>query len=190
MRWALSYPLQIEENIVQVSVVIGNPNPGGRTTRAAEATARYAVEAVGAAVQATIDVIELAHVASRLFAWEDEELAALNQKVAHSDLVIPACPVYKASYTGLLKAFLDRYGNNGMAGTVALPVMLGAAPQHALALDLHLRPLLVVLGASVPTQGLYLLESQMDELDTVLAEFMETAGPILARALGVRALGR
>jgi hypothetical protein len=46
------------------------------------------------------------------------------------------------------------------------------------------------LGASVPTQGLYLLESQMDELDTVLAEFMETAGPILARALGARALGR
>jgi hypothetical protein len=50
--------------------------------------------------------------------------------------------------------------------------------------------LLVVLGASVPTQGLYLLESQMDELDMVLAEFMETAGPILARALGTRALGR
>lgn len=169
---------------MQVSVVVGNPNAGGRTTRVAETTARYATEAIGASAQATVDVIELAHVASRLFAWEDEELAALNHKVATSDLVITACPVYKASYTGLLKAFLDRYGNNGMAGTVALPVMLGAAPHHALAIETHLRPLLVELGASVPTRGLYLLESQMDELDAVVSGFMATAGPILARALG------
>jgi FMN reductase len=98
--------------------------------------------------------------------------------------VITACPVYKASYTGLLKAFLDRYGNNGMAGTVALPVMLGAAPHHALAVETHLRPLLVELGASVPTRGLYLLESQMDELDAVVSGFMATAGPILARVFG------
>jgi FMN reductase len=169
---------------MQVSVVVGNPNAGGRTTRVAETTARYAIEAIGATAQTTVDVIELAHVASRLFAWEDAELAALNQKVAASNLVITACPVYKASYTGLLKAFLDRYGNNGMAGTVALPVMLGAAPHHALAVETHLRPLLVELGASVPTRGLYLLESQMDELDAVISGFMATAGPILARVFG------
>ena len=169
---------------MNVSVIIGNPNPGGRTTRAAEAAARHAVEAIGAGGQATVETIELAHVASRLFAWEDEELAALNQQVAASEFIIPACPVYKASYTGLLKAFLDRYGNNGLAGTVALPLMLGAAPHHALAVEVHMRPLLVELGASVPTRGLYLLESQMDDLETVVAGFMETAGPILARALG------
>jgi len=166
---------------MQVSVVVGNPNPGGRTTHLAQTTARYAVEAVGA--EATIDLIELAHVANRLFVWEDDELAGLNRKVAESDLVITACPVYKASYTGLLKAFLDRYGNNGMAATVALPVMLGAAAQHALAVETHLRPLLVELGASVPTRGLFVLESQLDALDAVMSKFMETAGPILRRTL-------
>jgi FMN reductase len=170
---------------MQVSIVIGNPNPGGRTTRLAEATARHALEAIGAAQHAAIELIELATVASRLFNWADEELAALNQQVANSQLISPACPVYKASYTGLLKAFLDRYGNNGLAGTVALPVMLGAAPHHALAVETHLRPLLVELGASVPTRGLYVLESQMDDLETVVGGFMDTAGPLLARALGV-----
>lgn len=169
---------------MQVSVVIGNPNPGGRTTRVAETLAQRAVAALGASAQATIDTIELAHVASRLFAWEDAELAALNQQVATSDLVITACPTYKASYTGLLKAFLDRYGNNGMAGTVAIPLMLGAAPQHALAVETHLRPLLIELGASVPTRGLYILESQMDDLEAVLGTFMDTAAPLLRRALG------
>ena len=169
---------------MQVSVVIGNPNPGGRTTRLAEATAKQAVEAIGAADRASIELIELATVAERLFRWEDAELAALNQQVANSQLIIPACPVYKASYTGLLKAFLDRYGNNGLAGTVALPVMMGAAPHHALAVETHFRPLLVELGASVPTRGLYVMESQMDDLDAVIGGFMEVAGPQLARALG------
>ena len=169
---------------MQVSVVIGNPNPGGRTTRLAEAVAQCAVEAAGAADRAAIELIELAAVADRLFSWQDEELAALNQRVADSQLIIPACPVYKASYTGLLKAFLDRYSNNGLAGVVALPVMLGAAPHHALAVETHFRPLLVELGASVPTRGLYVLESQMDDLDGVISGFMEMAGPLLARALG------
>ena len=168
---------------MEVSVVIGNPNPGGRTTRVAEATARAAVEAVGASGRANLDTIELAHVAERLFAWEDDELAALNRKVATSALIVPACPVYKASYTGLLKAFFDRYGSNGLAGTVALPVMLGAAPQHALAVETHFRPLLVELGASVPSRGLYVLESQLDDLDTTVAAFMHNAGPLLRRAL-------
>ena len=170
---------------MQVTVVIGNPNPGGRTTRVAEAAARCAVEAIGAGGRAEIETIELAHVADRLFAWEDDALAALCQRVASSALIVPACPVYKASYTGLLKAFFDRYGSNGLAGVVALPVMLGAAPQHALAVETHFRPLLVELGASVPSRGLYVLEAQLDDLDAVLVDFMSGAGPLLSRALAV-----
>lgn len=81
---------------MQVSVVIGNPNPGGRTTRVAEAAAHAAAEAVGAGGRADLETIELAHVAGRLFAWEDDELAALTKKVAASALIVPACPVYKA----------------------------------------------------------------------------------------------
>ena len=170
---------------MQVTVVVGNPNPGGRTTRVAEAAARCAVEAIGVGGRAEIETIELAHVADRLFAWEDEALAALCQRVASSALIVPACPVYKASYTGLLKAFFDRYGSNGLAGVVSLPVMLGAAPQHALAVETHFRPLLVELGASVPSRGLYVLEAQLDDLDAVLVDFMSGAGPLLSRALAV-----
>ena len=168
---------------MQVSIVVGNPNPGGRTTRVAEAAARFALEAVGAGGRAELETIELAHSAGRLFAWEDQELADLSHRVASSALIVPACPVYKASYTGLLKAFFDRYGSNGLAGAVALPVMLGAAPQHALAVETHFRPLLVELGASVPTRGLYVLESQLEDLDAVLVDFMSGAGPLLRRAL-------
>ena len=74
-----------------------------------------------------------------------------------------ASPTYKATYTGLLKLFLDRFaGGTGLRG-VAVPLMLGAGPDHALAPELHLRPLLVELGASVPTASLYVLDREHDQ---------------------------
>jgi FMN reductase len=90
-----------------------------------------------------------------MFNWDSAELALLNQKVAESDIVIVASPTYKAAYTGLLKAFLDRCDHNGLAGVTAIPVMTGGSPAHSLAPDMTLRPLLVELGASVPTRSLY-----------------------------------
>ena len=106
-------------------------------------------------------------------------MARLTERVAAADVVVLACPTYKATYTGLLKAFLDNYGNDGLAGCRAVPVMVGAAPQHALAPEVHLRPLLVELGASVPSRGLYVLESQMDDLDDVVAGWADQAIPLL-----------
>ena len=61
--------------------------------------------------------------------------------------------------------------------------MVGAAPEHALAVEVHLRPVLVELGASMPTRGLYVLESQLGDLDAVLDAWLVTARPQLASAL-------
>ena len=168
---------------MQVSIVIGNPKAGGRTTRVAQTVCECLIQFLELEIDVQADTIELAEVAGRLFEWEDEELSKLSEKVASSDLVVIACPVYKASYTGLLKAFLDRYNTGGMSGTVSLPVMLGASPAHALAVENHLRPLLVELGSSVPSRGFYLVESQLEELDQVVSKFVNIQGPALRKAL-------
>ena len=86
-----------------------------------------------------------------------------------------ASPTYKASYTGLLKAFLDWFAQDQLAAVTVVPVMVGAAPEHALAVEVHLRPVLVELGASMPTRGLYVLESQLGDLDAVLDAWLVTA---------------
>ncbi|MEZ5408313.1 MAG: NAD(P)H-dependent oxidoreductase [Acidimicrobiales bacterium] len=161
---------------MSVVVIIGNPSPGGRTSRTGAA--------VGAAIAAArgegeAEVIELATIAGGLFEWGNPAVAELTAKVAAADVIVATSPTFKATYSGLLKAFLDNYGNDALAGCRAVPVMLGAAPQHALAPEVHLRPLLVELGASVPTRGLYVLESQVDELDSVVAAWAETATPLL-----------
>lgn len=161
--------------MLKVSVLIGNPKPQSRTARIATTLA----ETLLAPGTYELSVIDLADHAGRLFDWPSEKLAALNREVAESDLLIVASPTYKATYTGLLKAFLDRYPNLGLRGVVAIPVMTGADLRHAMGPEVNLRPLLVELGAIVPTPGLYFVMDQMDKMDSVLADWAEHARTLL-----------
>ena len=155
---------------MELGILVGNPNPKSRTLTLAEALG----DAIGPIVGETSRfVIDLVDVADRLFDWKSAAVTALNEAVAGCDLVIVASPTYKAAYTGLLKAFLDRYDTNGLAGTIAIPVMTGGSPAHTLAPDTTLRPLLVELGASVPTRSLYFVSSEMAELPQILDTWVD-----------------
>jgi FMN reductase len=150
---------------MELSVLVGNPKPQSRTLTIAEAVAERVASATGATVVRTIDLCDHA---DDLFKWPHDAIAALNDAVAASDYLVVASPTYKAAYTGLLKAFLDRYPNNGLDGVTAFCVMTGGSLVHAMAIDTQLRPVLVELGASVPTRGLFFEMSQMAELDVVV----------------------
>lgn len=102
------------------------------------------------------------------------------EAVAKSDLVIFASPTYKATYTGLLKLFLDQFPVNGLMRTNAIALMLGGGPAHALAPDLLLKPVLVELGACCPFQGLYLLDSDFRE-SPKLATYAQRVADYMAR---------
>jgi FMN reductase len=167
---------------MRIAVVTGNPKPASRTHAVALAVA--AALAPGGAAETPPLVVDLAEHASSLFDWSDPELTRLTAEVAAADVAVFASPTYKAAYTGMLKAFLDRYGSNGLAGTVAVPVMTGGWPGHLLAVEVHLRPVLVELGATVPARGLYVTEPELPALDAAVAKWSETAAPLIRRALG------
>ena len=135
-----------------VAVVIGNPKPRSRTYESALTLA----DRLGGADL----VVDLADHAGDLFDWSSEAVTGLVEQVAASRLLVVASPTYKATYTGLLKAFLDRFPHQGLAGVTAVPLMLGASHAHSLAPEHGLRPVLVELGASVPTRGLYVLDAE------------------------------
>jgi FMN reductase len=162
-----------------IAIVTGNPKPASRTHGVALAVA----DAVAAALDepASRLVVDLAEHAPRLFDWADPELTRLTSEVAAADVAIFASPTYKAAYTGLLKAFLDRYGSNGLAGVTAIPVMTGGWPGHLLAVEVHLRPVLVELGASVPSRGLYVTEPELADLGKAVGTWAETAVPLITR---------
>jgi FMN reductase len=153
-----------------LSVVVGNPKAESRTLAVAEALADRLRPLLGAERGLRLD---LAVHAGDIFTWPHDELEALAGQVRDSDYVVFASPTYKAAYTGLLKAFLDRYPTAGLRGVTAFPVFTIGSPEHTLAVETTLRPLLVELGASVPTQGLSFLTPELDRLDEQLDGWFE-----------------
>ncbi len=83
---------------------------------------------------------------------------ALLQK---ADGVIIATPIYKASYTGVLKAFLDLLPQRALAGKVVLPIATGGTIAHLLAIEYALKPVLSELRARHLLGGVYAVDKQL-----------------------------
>lgn len=155
--------------------LVGNPRPHSRTRAAAEAVVTRLTDAPPDLV---LDVIDLG---AGLLDPEDVGVAQAVAAVQGAELVVVASPTYKATYTGLLKLFLDRIGTGDLEGVVTVPLMLGGGPTHALAPELLLKPVLVELGATTPTRGLYLVDRTWDEAGA-LDEWLARARPQVAAA--------
>jgi FMN reductase len=161
--------------------LVGDPRPCSHTLTVACAAAQAITATIGLADG--YQLVDLSVLARRLLlpepsaAVEDAAELALG-----ADLLLVASPTFKGTYTGLLKVFLDKLPYRGLQGSYALPLLVMNAPQHALAVDVHLRPLLVELGATVPTPGLAVLESQLGGLGTVLDPWATRVGEAVGRS--------
>jgi FMN reductase len=163
-------------------VVVGNPKARSRTRTVAERVAARSAAAAGLVADETV-VIDLAELGAGLFDWSSPAVNDAVRTVSGTALLVVASPTYKASYTGLLKSFLDWFSPTALSGVVTVPVMVGAGAAHALAVEVHLRPVLVEIGATLPTRGLYVLEEQLDELDGVVDAWLAQAAAPLRAAL-------
>ncbi|MEV2236896.1 NAD(P)H-dependent oxidoreductase [Micromonospora sp. NPDC049891] len=177
----------------RVAVVVGSARPGSRTRAVAlslAAAIRAGLEPASGAVPAQCDVIDLSdllpvlgvHVPGVDPAAADPVTRALARTQA-PELLVVASPTLKGSYSGVLKHFLDLLPRAGLAGTVAVPMMTAASAEHRFAVDLHLRALLVELGAQVPTRGLSVLERDFERLDTHLDRWLTENLPTLSAVL-------
>jgi FMN reductase len=90
-----------------------------------------------------------------------EQPKALLEK---ADGVIIATPIYKAAYTGVLKAFLDLLPQKALLGKVILPIATGGTLAHLLAIDYALKPVLSELGARHLLGGVYAVDKQIQSL--------------------------
>jgi FMN reductase len=161
---------------MSTAVVVGNPKSRSRTY---EAAVHLATTLAGREPDLVVDLADLG---PRLLEADDAAVSEALAEVPQHDLLIVASPTYKATYTGLLKVFLDRLPAGGLTGVTAVPLMLGGHWAHGLAPELSLKPVLVELGATAPTKGLFLLDSEFTSgkaLDTWLA----AARPQLDRTL-------
>jgi FMN reductase len=93
--------------------------------------------------------------------FDSEAIVEASAKVAEADGVFVATPVYKASYTGVLKAFLDLLPQKGLDQKVVLPLAVGGTISHLLSIDYALKPVLSVMGAQNILQGVFVLDKQV-----------------------------
>lgn len=112
-------------------------------------------------------------------------------KVQQARAVIIATPVYKAAYTGVLKAFLDLLPQDGLADRVVLPIATGGSVAHLLSIDYALKPVLSALGAQHVLSGIFIQDSQLEysqdrllSVDPQIEARLQASLQKLARVIG------
>ena len=86
-------------------------------------------------------------------------------KVGEADIVVFLTPIYKGSYTGILKTFIDLLPQKGLENKQVFPVAIGGSIAHLLALEYSLKPVLSILGATNIESPIYIVDSQVARVD-------------------------
>ena len=97
-----------------------------------------------------------------LFAqFDNPAIQQVIATIATARVIVIATPVYKAAYTGTLKALLDVLPQRAFANKPIFPIATGGSPAHLLSIDYALKPVLSALGAEHILGGLYIQDSQI-----------------------------
>ena len=79
----------------------------------------------------------------------DGAVEAAVAAASRASVLVLATPVYRATYNGSLKAFLDRFPSDALARTAVVLAATAASPAHFLALDTGGRAVVASLGGWV-----------------------------------------
>lgn len=161
-------PAEQHDRPIDLVVLTAGTAPSSRIRAVAAA---FAVELAGRLPRPPVwrDVVDLTEYVPDLVGVPSAGVAELVETVVAADVVVLATPVSRASYTGVLKLFLDRLPDAALDGTVVVPVTLSREPAERQAADLQLRPVLSSLGASLPVASFLADEAELEDI-AVLAD--------------------
>ena len=105
----------------------------------------------------TVTLRELAHdiTDATLIGFASPRLQDVIDKVVAADGLVVAVPIYKASFPGLFKSFIDALDADAITGKPVLLAATGGTARHSLAIDHSLRPLFAHLQALVVPTGIF-----------------------------------
>ena len=166
-------------------------NASPSTASKTHAVAQAAVDLAGGAGR-VVDLGQL-DAGALLGRSTDVAVSELLASMAEADVLVLVTPVYRATYSGLLKVVFDQLMPDALASTACVLAATGASPAHYLSLDTGLRSLVASLGGwSVPTVT-YATSEDFDPsnrpLEPVLATLARAVGEAqsLARSLSLEA---
>ncbi|MEX1031330.1 MAG: NADPH-dependent FMN reductase [Paenibacillaceae bacterium] len=148
----------------KVIIVSGSPNPASRLTGINNYVEQRLTELSvfsGHLAVVTLPAEDL------IFAkFNSPAIIAANALVESADAVIIASPVYKASFSGVLKTYLDLLPQNGLSGKIVTPLFIGGTIAHLLTIDYALKPVLSALGANHFGSGVYAVDNQVTRVES------------------------
>ncbi|HWJ64002.1 MAG TPA: NAD(P)H-dependent oxidoreductase [Acidimicrobiales bacterium] len=138
------------------------------------------------------DVLDLADLdpAALLALRSAPDVDAAAAQVEAAPILVVATPVYRATYTALTKAIFDLQPQAALAGTVVIPIATGYTPEHRLAIDHGLRPLVASLDGWTTPTGIYATRVDLGDDGAIADRVREAAAAavseaqVLAGALG------
>lgn len=117
--------------------------------------------------------------------YDGDTAEALN-RICDADAYVFGTPVYRASYSGVLKNLFDLIPRGmwqadvaPLANSAVGLVATGASQHHYLAIDQELRPVMGFFGAHTVGSGVYAYDEQFEEyrvVDDSVQERLETLG--------------
>ena len=90
-----------------------------------------------------------------LVGFPSPEFAELLDRVSGADALILVTPTFGATYTSLVKLFVDVLDEKALAGKPVLIAASGGTGRHSMMLDHAVRPLLTYLHAVVMPTGVF-----------------------------------
>ncbi|OWQ91869.1 hypothetical protein CDN99_05715 [Roseateles aquatilis] len=138
-----------------------------------------------------IDIAELAPSLAGITGFDNIHPAVREAQdlLAQADVIVLGSPVYKGSYSGLFKHFIDLLDPTRLSGKVAVLAATGGSDRHALVLEHQWRPLAIFLELHTVPAGVYVRDSEFENYQLAADRIASQARIDLAAAQARALLG-
>lgn len=141
----------------KIAVILGSPT---KSSRLNGVVAKSILDLEKKGIEVNLIPIYNLPAEDLLFAnFNSSAVKEANKLVEEADALIIATPVYKAAYSGILKAYLDLLPQKALEDKIILPLAMGGTTAHLLMLEYALKPVLSVLGVTHIEHGVFVKDS-------------------------------
>ncbi|MFD1955428.1 NADPH-dependent FMN reductase [Paenibacillus thailandensis] len=97
--------------------------------------------------------------------FNSKPIRAAHAKVEEAAGIIIASPVYKTTYTGVLKTYIDLLPQKGFKDKIAAAFFVGGTVSHLLSIDYALKPLLASMGTKCFAENVFAADNQIERIE-------------------------
>lgn len=94
-----------------------------------------------------------------------KEIQSANTEVEEAEGIIIASPVYKTTYTGVLKAYIDLLPQKALKDKIVAAYFVGGTISNLLSIDYALKPLLASMGCKRFADNVFAIDNQIERVE-------------------------